>query len=60
MDENSKGKIHIYKAGPRGAAMREQDRQIVKSTTLSSSRTITAPSQPLRLETNEAPGTKSA
>jgi len=60
MDENSKGKIHIYKAGPRGAAMQEQDRQIVKSTTLSSSRTTTTPSRPLRLQTNTEPGAKSA
>lgn len=58
MDDNSKGKIHIYKAGPRGAAVQEQGRQIVKSMTLSSSRTITTPSRPLRLKTNEEPGTK--
>jgi hypothetical protein len=38
--------------------MQEQDRQIIKSTTLSSSRTITTPSRPLRLQTIEAPGTK--
>lgn len=60
MDENSKGKIHIYKAGPRGAAMREQDRQLTKSTTLGSSRTATTPSRPLRLRTNETPGTESS
>lgn len=58
MDENSKGKIHIYKAGPRGAAVREQDRQIIKSTAPSSSRST--PTRPLRLDTKEKPGAKSA
>lgn len=58
MDENSKGRIHIYKAGPRGEAMQEQDRQVIKSTMASSSRAITTSPRPLRLETNKAPRTK--
>jgi len=58
MGENLKGQIHIYKAGPRGAAMQEQDRQIIKSTMPSSSRTIATPPRPLRLETNKPPETK--
>ena len=60
MDENSRGQIHIYKAGPRGVAMQEQDRQIINSTISSSSRAITTSPQPLRLETNKAPGTKNS
>lgn len=60
MDENSKGQIHIYKAGPRGAAVQEQDHQIIKSTVSSSSRTSTTPPRPLRLETKKAAGTKSS
>lgn len=60
MDENSKGKIHIYKAGPRGAAVQEDARQLIKSTMASSSRTLAAPSRPLRLETNETPDTKNS
>ena len=58
MDDNSKGKIHIYKAGPRGAAVQEQGRQIVKSMMPSTSRIIPTPSRPLRLETNKSPETK--
>ncbi|MFZ2227483.1 MAG: hypothetical protein WA090_07355 [Candidatus Nanopelagicaceae bacterium] len=60
MDENSKGQIHIYKAGPRGAAMKEQDRQIIKSTMSDSSRTITTSPRPLRLETSKSPDAKSS
>lgn len=60
MDENSKGQIHIYKAGPRGAAMEEQDRQIIKSTMPSSSRTIASPLRPLHLETNKPPEAKNS
>lgn len=60
MDENSKGKIHIYKAGPRGAAIQEENRQIIKSTMASSTRTPLTPSRPLRLKTDGAPGTKSS
>lgn len=57
MDENSKGKIHIYKVGPRGAAVQEDARQVIKSTMASSSRTPAVPSRPLRLET---PSTKNS
>lgn len=60
MDENSRGQIHIYKAGPRGEAMQDQDRQVIKSTMPSSSRAITTSPRPLRLETNKAPRTKSS
>lgn len=60
MDDNSKGQIHIYKAGPRGAAIQEQGRQIIKSTMPSSSRATTTPPRPLRLETNKPPEAKSS
>ena len=53
MDENSKGKIHIYKAGPRGAAVRESDRQVIKTTESSAMRTAATPPRPLHLEINE-------
>ena len=49
----------IYKAGPRGAVVQEQDRQMIKSTMTSSSRTITTPPRPLRLETKKVAGMKS-
>ena len=60
MDEKSKGQIHIYKAGPRGAAIQEQNRQIVKSTTPGSSRTITTTPRPLHLETDKPPEKKNS
>lgn len=58
MAEDQKGKIFVYKVGPRGAAVRESDHQAMQTTVPNATRT--RPSRPLRLQTNEAPETKSS
>ena len=58
MAEDQKGKIFVYKVGPRGAAVRESDHQVMQTTVPNA--THIRPSRPLRLETNEAPETKSS
>lgn len=58
MAEDQKGKIFVYKVGPRGAAVRESDHQVMQTTMPNATRT--RPLLPLRLEINEKPGTKSS